>query len=53
MKYVVSESGLIYDHPEINVLEISPEGVLCASGDEDGGTEGLGENNGSWGTLAW
>ena len=49
MKRIISEKVRVYEHPEINVLEINPEGVLCASG-EDGGTETLGENFGSWGS---
>lgn len=35
-----------YQSPAAVVLELYPEGVLCASG--DGGTEELGENFGSW-----
>ena len=35
-----------YLSPEIFVVEICPEGVLCASGDEQ--METLGENAGSW-----
>lgn len=53
MKNIAFESGSVYERPELNVVEICSEGVLCASGEEDGGTEGLGENQGSWGTLNW
>jgi hypothetical protein len=35
-----------YHSPTANVINIIPEGVLCASGDS--GTEELGENLGSW-----
>ena len=35
-----------YLSPEIFVVEICPEGILCASGDNQ--TETLGENFGSW-----
>ena len=35
-----------YQSPITNVINIIPEGVLCASGGS--GTEELGENFGSW-----
>lgn len=50
MKFNHSESGAVYECPVVNVLEICPEGMLC---DSSGGTEGVDENEGSWGTLNW
>lgn len=32
-----------YQAPEVEVVEISPDGILCLSG-----TENLDENNGTW-----
>ena len=43
MKFIDSLIGAVYESPEIDVLEISPEGVLC-----DSGTERLDEIDGAW-----
>lgn len=39
MRFVICESGTVYERPEINVLEICPEGVFC-------GSVGNGQNEG-------
>ena len=42
-----SERETSYQSPAIQTIEITLEGILCESGEY--GTEGLGENIGSWG----
>ena len=39
--------GLFYQSPYVRIIELTAEGILCASGDES--TESLGENSGDWG----
>lgn len=39
--------GLFYQSPYVRIIELTAEGILCASGDES--TESLGENLGTWG----
>ena len=46
MNIITCEMETNYQSPATYVIDITPEGVLCASG--DGGTEELGENFGSW-----
>lgn len=46
MNIITCEMETIYQSPATYVIDITPEGVLCASGDE--GTEELGENFGNW-----
>ena len=46
MNIIICEMETIYQSPATDVIDITPEGVLCASGDS--GTEELGENLGSW-----
>lgn len=46
MNIITFEKEKNYQSPITYVIDIIPEGVLCASG--DGGTEELGENIGSW-----
>ena len=46
MNIITCEMETIYQSPATYVIDINPEGVLCASG--DGGIEELGENFGSW-----
>ena len=46
MNIITCEMETIYQSPATYVIDITPEGVLCASG--DGGTEEPGENFGSW-----
>ena len=42
-----SERETSFQSPAIQTIEITLEGILCESGED--GTEGLGENIGSWG----
>ena len=46
MNIITFEMETIYQSPATYVIDIIPEGVLCASGDS--GTEELGENFGNW-----
>ncbi len=39
--------GRFYQSPYVRIIELTAEGILCASGDES--TESLGENLGTWG----
>ena len=40
------EKDIIYQSPAIYVIDVIPEGILCASGQE--GTEGLNKSFGRW-----
>lgn len=42
-----SEKETVYRSPLTRFIEITIEGILCGSGED--GTEGLGENTGTWG----